>query len=130
MIRWSDCDFLLGSKAILVSDKTYDKLLQSHKICFWNWPIILKVDRHLSNTAAEAHVKFQRDMIIEFSANNLMASRLNEILWQDILLDIEMGPAIGNIFHVTGPLWGESIGHHQLPTTCVFSVWRNDINCK
>ena len=37
----------------------------------------MKFDRHLGSSAADVPVKFQRDAII----NNLVASRLHEILW-------------------------------------------------
>ena len=50
----------------------------------------MKFDRRMGSTAAEVPVKFQSDRKIIHT--NLAASRLCEILWWDILSDIETGP--------------------------------------
>ena len=55
-----------------------------------NYLIDLKFDGHIGSTAAEVTVKFQSDRTI--LNTNLAASRLHEILRQDVLSDIETGP--------------------------------------
>ena len=51
---------------------------QSQEIWVSTFTVSLKIDRHLSSSAAEMSVKFQSDTIIIKS--NLTASRLYEIL--------------------------------------------------
>ena len=54
------------------------------------FPIAPKFDRQLGSTAAEVHVKFQSDAIVQ--TTNLAASRLHKILRSDVLSDIETRP--------------------------------------
>ena len=68
------------------------------KVSIWwrrhglNCRIAFRFDRHIGSSAAEVPGKFQNETIIQNT--NLAASRLHEILREDILSDIEMGPRI------------------------------------
>ena len=56
---------------------------RDHYMWVWGYPIVVKFDRRLGSTAAEAPVKFHNDTLM--LTLNPAASKLNDIWWQDIL---------------------------------------------
>ena len=77
---------------------------------------------HLLQKTLEYKITFWKNIPSFFSVKSCPKSKWSFVLWNTVLSHVQsfnviMTSSNGNIFHITGPLWGESTGHGWIPFT-------------
>ena len=83
-----------------------------YEIASLNYRIASHFDRYIGTTASKVHVKFQGDRTIV--NKNLAASRLCEILQEDVLLNTGMGPDVYGLREDIAVIYFQSHVRRQL----------------